>query len=196
MKVPGKQRETIELVLWEESVEDGSDRTPHKVVATIADLTPKDVHEIGKRSRRLTWDKSLNDGKGGAVVDQHHVFLTIMRETLRIQVPSVRGLTVEALQEIANHPPHVDLDVPELDEHGFIPWDHDAIVFAEEEIEADPIEADPNRVKRIRYEYSLPMFLVRYAPKQNFKDKIDEVQREMKRLRAEVEKKSSRTSAS
>lgn len=178
-KIKGRQRQTIEVELIE------------GVTATVAYLTRKDHAEIFSQAYHNRWDRDANEGKGGIV--QEFDYETNLREKLRRQVPAVTGLTADALLEIAELPPHVELDVEEAD--GCVVWDHDRIAYSETiEIDA-PTEKEPNRKRSKTVSYTLPAYLYTYAPQASFAARVDGVQSEFQRLRAESEKKSSKTSS-
>lgn len=179
MKIPGKPRETIELEI------------APGVTATVAHLTRKDQSEIFSGAYGQRWDAAANAGKGGIVPE----FDTErnLRERLRRQLVALRGLTPERLLEIAEVPPHVELDVPELVDD-CIPLDHDHIAYRETIEIDDPTEKDPSRKRSKTLAYTLPAYLYSYAPVEAFARKLDSVQDEFRRLKAEAEKKSSQTS--
>lgn len=182
MQIKGKPRETIEVEI------------APGVTATVAYLTRKDHSEIAPPLYRHRWEAEANGGKGGPVPDPDYE--AHQRQKLRRMIPAMRGLTPEALVEIAEIPEHVTLDVPDLDADGCIPWSHDHIVYRET-IEADaPTAKDPTRKQSKTLSYTLPAYLYSYAPADAFARKIDGVQDEFRRLKAEAEKKSSTTSAS
>jgi hypothetical protein len=179
MKLKAQPRETIEVTLAE------------GCVATVARITRKETSDIFVRALRRTWDAEANDGKGGIVSDTDGQ--AILQERLRIGVPSVRGLTVDAVLSLAELPEGVELDVADPDENGCLAWDHDRIVYAETITIDDPSAKDPNRKKAIQRSYTLPMYLYTYGPVAGFGAQFEEVQREFARLKAEAEKKSSTT---
>jgi len=180
MKIQGKPRETIEVEI------------AAGVTATVAHLTRKDQSEIFSGAYGQRWDASANGGKGGIVPE----FDTErnLRERLRRQLVALRGLTPELLLEIAEVPPHVELDVPELDADGCIPISHDHIAYRETIEIDDPTEKDPGRKRSKTLAYTLPAYLYSYAPAEAFARKLDAVQDEFRKLKAEAEKKSSATS--
>jgi hypothetical protein len=178
MKLKGKQRETINLEL-----------SPG-VTATVAYLTRKDQSEIFTRAYRNSWEAEANEGKGGIV--QEFDYAANLQEKLRRQVPAVSGLTAEGLLELAEVPPHVELDVEIVDD--CVVWDHDRIAYSETlEVDA-PTASQPNRKKTKVIPYTLPAYIYTYAPQDVFARKVDGVQDEFRRLKAEAEKKSSTTS--
>lgn len=178
-KIQGKPRETIKVELME------------GVTATVAYLNRKDTNDIAQHLYRKRWDADANDGKGGVVLEQD--FEAHAREKLRRLVPSIEGLTWDALEQIAEVPEGVDLDVAE-NEDGTPAWSHDHIVYRETvQIDA-PTEREPERKRPKTISYTLPAYLYSYAPHDAFAKKIDGVQDEFHRLKAEAEKKSSTTS--
>lgn len=179
-KIKGRQRQTIEVEITE------------GVTATVAYLTRKDLNEIATPLYKQRWDAEARDGKGGPVPDPDYE--GHQREKLRRLVPALRGLTPDRLVELAEIPEHVELDVPDLDADGCIPWSHDHVVYRET-IEADaPTAKDPQRKRSKVIAYTLPAYLYAYAPAEAFAAKIDAVQSEFRALKAEAEKKSSTTS--
>lgn len=176
MKLKGKPRETIRVELG------------HGVTATFAFLTRKDLNEIGAEALGHRWDA---DAK---VVRREFDNMLNLRESLRRGIPSVSGLTPDAVLALGDIPEHVELDV-ELAEDGTVQWDHDRVVYAETISIDDPTESNPTRKTTRTLQYTLPMYLYSYGPKTGLAGKFDEVQARWAEAHAEAEKKSMTTSA-
>lgn len=190
MKLRGKPRETAAIELASGEV----DGKPYRIEATVAYLTRKDQTEILNAAAGYRWDPDVSNGKGGlgAVVTDFELDKQLC-EKLRRQVPSVTGLTVDALLAVAELPPHVEIDV-EVSESGEVAWDHDRIVFTESHEFDSPTPKKPNRKRTKTASYTLPAFLYTYAPPSFLAEKLDQVQADFQRAKAEAEKKSDETS--
>jgi len=187
MKVRSKPRVTLDVELLAEVAADnaGVDGKP-AVVAVLAHVTRKHNHDIQVAALKRTWDKVNNTMS--SELDQFE----ILKERLRVGFVGIRGLTIDRLLELAELPDGAELDVPELVD-GFIPWDHDHIVFGENIVVDDPTEKEPTRKRTITRAHTLPTYLYTYGD-DVVQDTFEKVQKHWSEAVAAHEKKSMKTS--